>query len=375
MHWTTGPVRPGPVGPDDWGVMMSSLRVVVWGTGGVGARAIRAISRRADLELVGVWVHSADKVGVDAGVLAGIDPIGVRATSDIGALVALAPDCVCYAASGPAGDAAAVPDYVTFLEAGINVVTVTSAGLVHPPAYQAAARAQLETAAATGGATLYASGIEPGFAGDQFVLTMLTMSERVRSVRVQELFSYDGYPVEFVMRHVFGFGMPLSYTPMMASGGAQSGTWGAPVRMIADAMGAHLDEIRETYERALTPRRLDVACGVIEADTVGAVRFETIGVIDGRDAIVIEHVNRMAMDLAPHWPAAARDGTYRVVIEGDPDMQCDFTVGSPETFSDEGMLATTMRIVNAIPAVCAARAGLVGSLDLPLTLPPDAFGP
>jgi hypothetical protein len=134
-----------------------------------------------------------------------------------------------------------------------------------------------------------------------------------------------------------------------------------------------LDTIRETYEREITPRRLEVAAGVIEAGTVGAIRMETIGVVDGRDAIVIEHVNRMAPDLAPHWPTAERDGTYRIVVEGTPSMQCDFTVGTAETASHEGMIATAMRIVNAIPAVCDAPPGLVSSLDLPLTLPRAAF--
>jgi hypothetical protein len=95
------------------------------------------------------------------------------------------------------------------------------------------------------------------------------------------------------------------------------------------------------------------------AAALGAVRFETIGVIAGRDAIVIEHVNRMALDLAPTWPSAARDGTYRIVVEGEPGLQCELTVGTPESFSAQGMLATTMRIVNAIPAVCAAPPGLL----------------
>jgi hypothetical protein len=347
--------------------------VVVWGTGGVGARAIRAIAERPDLDLVGVWVHSPDKDGVDAGVLAGVDPIGLAATRDADALVALRPDCICYTASGPEGDAAALPDYLRFLEASINVVTVTSPGLVYPLAYRPTARDALAAAAERGGASLYASGIEPGFAADQLVLTLATMSSAIRSVRVQEIFCYHGYPVEHTMREVFGFGQPLEHEPLMARGGVQSATWAPPVRMVADALGVELDGIRETYDRALTPRRLEVACGVIEAGTVGAVRFETIGVLDGRDAIVIEHVNRMALDLAPEWPTAARDGTYRIVVDGQPRMQCELAVGTPDTFSPEGMLATTMRIVNAIPAVRAAAPGLVSSLDLPLTLPRHAL--
>ena len=344
-------------------------RVVGWSTGGVGRLAIRAIARRPDLDLVGVWVHSAEKVGVDAGTLAGIDPIGVAATTDADALLALAPDCVCYSASGEAMDAAAVPDMARMLEAGINVVTVSTPGLVHPAGYQPEWRAQLEDAAAKGDATLYASGIEPGFAGDQLPLTLMTMSDTVRSVRIQEIFRYDGYPVTFVMFDVFGFGKPMEYQAIMSMPGVQSGSWGPPVRMIADRLGVELDEIRETYEKVVTPRTLEVAAGTIEAGTVGAVRFETIGVVDGRDAIVIEHINRMAGDLAPEWPTASRDGTYRIMVEGNPDLTCELTVGQPATASDDGMVATTMRLVNAIPYVCDAPAGLTSSLELPLTDP------
>ena len=102
----------------------------------------------------------------------------------------------------------------------------------------------------------------------------------------------------------------------------------------------------------VTDTRLEVAAGVIEPGTVGAVRFETIGVVDGRDAIVIEHVNRMAPDLAPEWPTSERDGTDRIVGEGEPGLECELRLGGPDNFSEQGMLATAIRVVNAIPAVC-----------------------
>ena len=350
-----------------------TYRVVGWSTGGVGRLAIRAVARRPDLELVGVWVHGEEKDGVDAGTLAGIDPLGVAATRDADALLALEPDCICYSASGEQQDAGAVPDLVRMLEAGVNVVSVSTPGLVHPAGYHPEWREALEAAAAKGGASLYSSGIEPGFAGDQLPLTLMTMSDTVRSVRTQEIFRYDGYPVTFVMFEVFGFGKPMEHDAIMSMPGVQSGTWGPPVRMIADRLGVELDEIRETYEKVVTPRTLEVAAGTIEAGTVGAVRFETIGVVHGRDAIVIEHVNRMASDLAPEWPTAARDGTYRIMVVGNPDLTCELTVGQPATASDDGMVATTMRLVNAIPYVCDAPPGLVSSLDLPLTTPRFAF--
>ena len=138
-------------------------RVVVWSTGGIGSIAIRAIHQRPNLDLVGVWVHSPHKDRKDAGELANGDPIGLAATTDADALIALKPDCVVYAASGPERDAIAIPDYVRLLSAGINVVTTSTTRLVNPHAYEPAEwRDQLAAAAKEGQVSLYASGIEPG---------------------------------------------------------------------------------------------------------------------------------------------------------------------------------------------------------------------
>ena len=351
---------------------MPSHRVVQWSTGGVGALAIAAIARREDLELVGVWVHDSDKDGRDAGVLAGIGPLGLSATADADALFALTPDCVCYSASGESRPTEAVDDFCRMLDAGIDVVTTSVPGLLYPAGFDADEVARIEAACHRGRASLYVSGIEPGFAGDHLVLTLATMSDRIRSVRTQEIFGYESYPVAFTMFEVFGFGRPLEHQCLMELPGVQASAWGPPVRMVADQLGVELDEIRETYDKRVTDRRLDVAAGTIEAGSVGAVRFETIGVVDGRDAIVIEHINRMAPDLAPDWPTAALDGTYRIVIDGEPNLTCELRLGTDDS-SHDGMVATAMRVVNAIPFVCDAAPGIVTSMDLPLTLPRNAF--
>ncbi|HVN38883.1 MAG TPA: dihydrodipicolinate reductase [Myxococcota bacterium] len=352
---------------------MSSYRVVQWSTGGVGALALRAIATRPDLALVGVYVHGEGKRGRDAGELAGIARQGVSATSDVDALLALAPDCVCYTAVGESRPKQCVDDFCRMLAAGINVVTTSVPGLVHPAGFDPKQVARLESACREGGATLYASGVEPGFAGDQLVLTLATLTHRIRTVRTQEIFDYAAYPVPFTIFEVFGFGKAPEHRCIMQLPGVQTMSWGPAVRMVADRLGAKLDRIRETYEKCVTPRRLEVAAGVIEPGTVGAVRFETIGVVEGRDAIAIEHVNRMAPDLAPDWPTASRDGTYRIVFEAEPALSCELQLGGPRDASAQGMIATAMRVVNAIPYVCEAPPGLTSSAELPLTLPRHAF--
>ncbi len=354
---------------------MGTYRVVQWSTGGVGSLAIAAIVHRPDLELVGVWVHDPDKVRRDAGELSGIERVGLPATADADELLALAPDCVCYSASGESRPAEAVDDFCRILDAGINVVTTSVPGLLYPPGFDVSEVARVDAACRRGGASLYVSGIEPGFAGDQLVLTLATLSGCIRSVRTQEIFGYQDYPVAFTMFEVFGFGKPLGHQCLMELPGVQTGAWGPPVKLVADKLGVELDEIRETYEKRTTGRRLDVAAGAIEAGTVGAVRFETIGVVDGRDAIVIEHVNRMAPDLAPEWPTADRDGTYRIVVDGEPSLTCELELGGADDYADHGMMATAMRVVNAIPFVCDAEPGIKTATDLPLTLPRHAFEP
>ena len=350
------------------------VRVVVWSTGWIGSIAIRAIHRRPDLELIGVWVHTPEKVGKDAGELAGAGPIGIAATDDVDALLALDPRASCTRRAARAGCRRgprlrapprrrrerrhrdlAVPGVPTRLRPGVARRPRGGGG--------------------TRGASLYASGIEPGFAADQLPLVLTTMSNTVTSIRSSELALYDHYPVAFMMMDVMGFGRPLDYEPLLATPGAQTGAWGPPIRLVATGLGVELDEIREEFDRVPTDRTLEVACGTIEAGTCGALRTQTIGVVDGHDAIVIEHVNRMAADLAPEWPIGERDGTYRIVIEGDPNIECTMAAGDPAASTAGAMVATAMRVVNAVPYVVDAPPGLLSSLDLPLTLPQHALVP
>jgi hypothetical protein len=352
------------------------LRTVVWSTGGVGSMAVDAVSRRPDLELVGVWVHSPDKVDRDAGELAGGNTLGLRATNDADGLIALAPDCVVYAASGPDRDGAAVPDYLRFLEAGINVVSTSSTSLVYPPSFYAAGwREQLEAAAKAGNSSFYVSGVFPGFASDQLALLMTTQSKKIRTLTVTEVALNDHYPVADVMMNGMGFGRPLDFEPMLKTPGFIEMAWRAPIHLIAKGLGVEVEEIRGSLDRRPTDRDLDVAFGTIAAGTCGAVRTRAAGVVNGREAIVVDHIIRMARDVAPDWLASEFDATYRVDIEGEPDVHCAMNLGAAEGHAagHAAMASTAMRVVNAVPYVVDAAPGLLSSLDLPMTLPRHAF--
>lgn len=351
------------------------LRVAVISTGWISSLAIRAITRRPHLRLVGVWVHSPDKAGRDAGEIVGTGPIGVTTTRDLDDIIALEPDCVVYGAASPEMDAAAVRDYVRLLEGGLNIVTTNTPGMMFPDRWIPELADKVQAAALAAGVTIYTSGIEPGFAGDQFAVLLTTLSNTIRTIRAQEIFDYSAYPNRDLMVTAMGFGEPLDYTPLLELEGAQQFAWGPPIGLVAKALGVELERIDEKYERVLTPRDLQVACGTIPAGTVGAVRAETTGIVAGQPVITIEHINRMAPDLAPEW-ASAPNGTYRLIVEGEPHIQCDLRLGTedtPASANANAMEATAMRVVNAIPYVVDAAPGIATSLDLPITAPRNAL--
>jgi len=172
-----------------------------------------------------------------------------------------------------------------------------------------------------------------------------------------------------------GFARPLDFEPFLGLPGVIPMVWRGPIELIARGLGVDLEEIRGRLDRELTSRDIDVAFGTIPAGTVGAVRTTASGVVDGREAIVVDHVIRMARDVAPEWPSSDSDATYLVSIEGDPDIECRLTLGPPEGHDagEAAMTATAMRVVNAVPYVIDAAPGLLSSLDLPVTVPREVF--
>jgi 2,4-diaminopentanoate dehydrogenase len=348
-------------------------KVVVWATGRVGRLAIRAVADRPNLDLVGVWVHSESKDGKDAGTLAGIEPMGIAATRDEAAILAGDADCIIYTGPATSRPREAINDFCRILEAGKNIVTTSVPGLVYPRGSIKPSTVQrIIDSAIKGGSSIYSTGIEPGFGCDLLAVAMASMSNRIYSIRGLEITDYSRDNTVYEMRELFGFGQPMDYQGGITMPGVITYGWGAAVTMVAESLGVQLDEIRESYEFAPAPRRLETLSGVIEPGNVAAVWFRCIGVKDDEEVITIEHVDRMADDVAPDWPksrAGGIDGVWRVIVEGEPSFDAEFETGfnADEDSTDHGLLATGMRAINAIPWVCHAAPGLVDALHIPLT--------
>ena len=255
-------------------------RVIQWGTGNAGRKAVAGIVRHPDLELVGVHAHAPEKVGRDAAELAGLStPTGVRATDDVEALLALEADCVSYMAQGETRIRETVDDLCRILAAGKNVVNTAIVSLVYPPFSSPKLRDRLEEACRAGGTTLFTSGFDPGWSGDVIPLAMASVCERVDSIRVSELMDYSTYEDPGFTGVYFGFGRPLDFDAPLLRPGMLKGGWGGMVVMLADALGVSLDEIREVHERLPAPESFDTKMGRIEQGrpAIGVVRMPALG--------------------------------------------------------------------------------------------------
>lgn len=346
-----------------------SIRVVQWSTGNVGRHAIAGILARPELDLVGVWVSSEDKAGRDAGQLAGLGrDVGVLATNDAEALLALKPDCIVYTAMADNRLMEALGDLQRFLDAGINVVSSAPVFLQYPDGTVPPELVDPITAAAeSGGVSLFVNGVDPGFANDWLPLVVTSVSERIDEVRCLELLDYSTYDNATVLFDVMGFGKPMDHTPMLLQPGILTFAWGSVVRQLAAGLDVELDEVTETVIKIPAPETFEIACGTIEKGTMAALRFEVIGMRNGRPVCVLEHITRLRQDLAPDWPQPQGQGCYRVTISGEPNYTVQFELlGTDGDHNTAGLKATAMRLVNAVEAVVAARPGLITALDLPL---------
>lgn len=340
-------------------------RVIQWSTGHVGMAALQSILRHPDLELVGLVVHREDKAGQDAGTLAGLDPVGVAATTDVEAALTLDADVVCYTATADLRPWEAVDDLCRILESGKNVVSSSLVSLCYPPAAETAMVERIDAACQAGGVSCFTSGIDPGFGNDLLPLMVTSMSQSVDSVRIQEILNYETYDQAEVLFSTMGFGQPLDATPLLLFPGALTLAWGPIVQMIADALGVELDGIEEWHERAPAAETFTISTGTVGAGTTAGIRFEVRGMVGDRAAIVVEHVTRLHDDVAPDWPTGKG---YVVMIGGEPNIRCSLEMEASD--GDEntaGLIGTAMRLLNAIPAVCDAAPGLLSTLDVPFT--------
>lgn len=340
-----------------------TFRVIQWATGSVGKAAIEGILLHPELELVGCWVHSDSKNGVDVGSLIGGDPLGVLATSSMEEILALDADAVLYSPLVPHRD-----EVAALLRSGKDVVTPV--GWFYPSERDGA---PLAAACAEGGTTLHGTGINPGGITELHPLMFSALSSAVTFVRGEEFSDIRTYNAPDVVRHIMCFGG----TPDEARNGPMlgllSGGFVQSVRMCLDTLGFSRDaEIRSSQEAAVATAPIDSSIGPIEPGHVAAQRFVWEAFV-GERVVVRIAVNWLMGEenLEPAWDFGPEGERFEVEVKGDPNTFVTIKGWQPETVEEglvrnPGIVATALHCVNSIPYVCSADPGIKTYLDLPL---------
>ena len=327
-----------------------SHRVVQWTTGKIGREALRGILGHPELEMVGCYAHSKEKVGRDAGELCGVAPVGVRATDDVDALLALAPDCVSYMPYRPDFD-----HVVRILEAGVDIVTTLY--MLSGWGNGDQVRDRIVAAARRGSASLLAGGIYPGHANN-VAMALSAMCARVDCITLLESLELSSYENEKMLR-IMGFDGVVGDPAVVEMCESTNGSFKDMVRVMAHEMGVALDEVRFDVEFAAAERSLDFGFMRIGAGRIAGIRGGVSGVVDGAPRFRCGFAWAMGHDMTPSWPITHG---YSIEIRGDPDVSCTFSRVDTRV---GGELTVAMPLVNAIPDVCAAPPGIVNFHALP----------
>lgn len=339
------------------------LRIVLWTTGNVGREACAAIVSRPDLELVGVFAHSQAKAGRDAAELCGLDfPTGVIATSDVDALLALRPDCVVFVALH-----LDVRQIAQILSAGINVVT--TAEFVTGRGAGPEATATLQAAALAGGATLFGSGINPGFA-QVFAALSAGISRDVRSIAITESADVAMFANDPNFAAV-GWGRPAADPGHAEAVEEATKVFGDGLDLLAALVGVTLDERRCSVQFAHATEELEVPGMVIGKGHVAGLDVCWDGLVRDVPRLSIRQRWVIGDRIEPAWTV---EFGYVVEIAGDPNIRIkldlwpdgDLAAMGVDEFRATGMRITAVPVVNAIRAVCAAPPGIRTYAELPV---------
>ncbi len=348
--------------------MTDTYRVIQWGTGAVGIEALRFILDSADLELAAVKCYTEDKDGRDAGELAGRENLGFTAQLDAKAVLACDADCVLFMPRDafldptvPDSPAAVwVDELITVLESGKNVVSpLQSAMHWRQLADGATLRARLQAACVAGGASLYFTGLDPGFISDCLAVTLSSAAGNIEIVRTLEVIDYATYGAASTLQSM-GYGRPAAEVSA-ANDESLVPSWGCALWLVADALGTEIDDITLDTETYIAPADYTSPGGLhIAAGSVGAMQWSISAVIGGRPRIVARHIGRIGAHMAPDWPKIGEKGGYRVEVDGNPPLRMDLPLGLPGgsgTCLGDAIVMTAARCVNAIAMVVAAPVG------------------
>ncbi|GFG84590.1 NAD(P)H-dependent amine dehydrogenase family protein [Mycolicibacter algericus] len=346
------------------------IRVFQVATGNVGTEMIKRIAPRPDLELVGVHCYSPEKVGKDAGELAGISPNGVIATGTVEEIIAAKPDVLTFHGVFPDEDL-----YVKVLEAGINIVTTADwitgwhRDHNHPHPSGKPVTQLLAEACKKGGSTFYGTGMNPGLNQILGVVAAADVAE-IENVTTIESVDVSCHHSKETWIEV-GYGQPADDPEIPAKLEKFTRVFADSVLMMADCFDLTLDEVTFGYELGVCTKDVDLGWYTLPKGSLGGNYIKYQGMVDGVPRVETHLEWQMTPHTEPNWKIK---GCYITRVTGDPCVYNKHMIlpkpgvdlSDPDNFASIGMTVTGLPALNAISSVVAARPGLLTSADLPL---------
>ena len=348
-----------------------TYKVIQWATGSIGQISIRHFVENPIYELVGAYVTSEAKHGMDAGEVAGIGPIGVACSMDKDEILALDADAVNYAPLY-----IDVDDICAILRSGKNIVTPV--GFAYPKARDPEQTARIEAACQEGGTSLHGSGIHPGYIGDVFALTGARLMSHIDKLVVTEIYLLAKHPSYEMNFPGLGFGRdPVECvedpSPIIKN---MEEIFRESIVLLADGLGLAPERYDYRLEVAVANKDLTVKSGFIPKGTVAGMKHVWSAIVEGEEKLVFQSYARMDDDITPQFEHSGRN-KYIVELIGDQSTRFTLEPFDTDMSGDigyTGRVWTALSAVNMIPQGVAAPAGIRTHLDLPLGQPRGLFG-
>jgi len=331
------------------------IRAVQYGVGPIGASIVRLMRQKQPIEIIGAIDADPAKVGRDLGDLIGAAdaPWGVEITDDAAAMLAESPDVVIHSTSSLLPS---VMEQLAECLAAESCVVSTCEELAYPYRKYPKLAAQLDSEAKTWGVALVGTGVNPGFVMDKLLITLSAASQEIASVRAVRI--VDASKRRLPLQKKVGAGMSVEeFRAQVAAGAIKHHGLPESVAMVSDALGLAVDDIAETIEPVVARERVKTQFVDVAPGEVAGVHQIARGFAGSKEKIYME----LQMFVG------AADPGDTVEITGNPDLSLTIPGGT------HGDVATASVVVNCIPAILDAPAGLRTSRDLPMCfLPPDA---
>jgi hypothetical protein len=247
--------------------------------------------------------------------------------------------------------------------------------LVYPPTVPSSLDGvvdRLEAACQEGSSTFYVSGVNPGCLIDIIPPLIASGSRDITSIKIVERFDdifENGFPPE-VLQGQFGFGNTLEDDAMVADlrMAVFEEYWSSPLYLLAHGLGGKLEGLTIERSLLLADKAYDVPNAPIKPGTIAGLHARLQGDVDGTHLTYDEYLAVSPDIPRPDWPPDMPGlGGYRIEIEGSPNVQVQISfIGDEPTDSpgvgrvslEEAMAFTGIRLVSAVPFVCAAPAGV-----------------